>query len=110
MIEVIYIVRHAVRMKLVLRPHTTLRKTVRHIPHTGQGVRSVSVATLGSSSNAYLAPSMHHRPRRRSDPRVTNLTICTMTPLNDILSNGQACGFSSAPTGQSILRQAYTPP
>jgi hypothetical protein len=50
MIEVIYIVRHAVRMKLFLRPHTTLHKTVRHTPQTGQGVLSASVAAFGSSS------------------------------------------------------------
>jgi hypothetical protein len=75
MIEVIYIVRHAVRMKLDLRPHTTLRKTVHHTPQTGQGILSASVAASGSSSHERLAPRTHHRPRAQTKPGVTDRRI-----------------------------------
>jgi hypothetical protein len=53
MIEVIYIVRHAVRMKHFLRPHSTLHRTYRSSLHTLPG-------------NIHPLPLLHPVARQKS--------------------------------------------
>lgn len=66
MIDAIYIVRHAVRIKHFFRLHTT---TIPHAPLTSRGCPSAPAAIFSGSSHG---PSAHSRPRLQREPRVSD--------------------------------------
>jgi hypothetical protein len=89
MIEVIYIVRHAVRMQHFLRLHTALRNLlVYRNPHIAVGILSVSVAASGSSADEPLVPSPHCHLASTETRARQNMMGFPHIPLNDIRSNG----------------------